>query len=606
MNKAALLYLLPIVISLVISVGVTFYSWRRRKVIGASAFVWFIVAEIIYTVGYIWELLSVPFERILFWNHFRYTISTIAPLLLLHFSLEFTRRKLQYPIRTWLLVSIPASAFLLLLITDSYHRLIHPSEILLRHVGPFSIIDNDFSLLSWVIIAYGFCMGLFSIALIIDRFINTKQLFRHQIITVLLGIGFPLVGVIIHLLEIKLAYQIDLSIIAFAIGNLVIAWGLFRLKLFDIVPIAHDRLIEQMHDAVFVLDTQYRFVDINLAALGYLDYPEAEIVGKQAADIMPHWDELLQHYQQSQGKSFDMTIDKSPGYSDVSVSVSDLADVRGNVAGQLIVLHDITEQKRTEREIKQYNQKLEILNYDLEEANAHLQRLDQIKDEFVANVSHELRTPLTNIKLFHELLALQPDRIEEFLETLERETDRLTTLIEDLLALTRFDQGIVQLHKSSFDLNVLLREFVEDRRKMAESKNLNLTVDTQQEMPMIYADRNLTGQVLSILLINAFNYTPASGRVCVTANISHHDDRDWAGFMVQDTGMGIPPDEQQNLFTRFYRGKVGRKSGISGTGLGLSIAKEIMDRQKGKISVKSVGIPGEGTTFQVWFEVEKS
>ena len=264
MNKAALLYLLPIVISLVISVGVTFYSWRRRKVIGASAFVWFIVAEIIYTVGYIWELLSVPFERILFWNHFRYTISTIAPLLLLHFSLEFTRRKLQYPIRTWLLVSIPASAFLLLLITDSYHRLIHPSEILLRHVGPFSIIENEFSLLSWGIIAYGFCVGLFCVSLIIDRFINTKQLFRQHFITILLGIVFPLAGAVIHVLEIELAYQIDPSYIAFAIGNLVIAWGLFRLKLFDIVPIAHDRLIEQMHDAVFVLDTQYRFVDINL------------------------------------------------------------------------------------------------------------------------------------------------------------------------------------------------------------------------------------------------------------------------------------------------------------------------------------------------------
>ena len=223
-------------------------------------------------------------------------------------------------------------------------------------------------------------------------------------------------GSAIHLVGIELTNHIDPSYIALALGNLVIAWGLFRLKLFDIVPIARDRVIEQMHDAVFVLDTQHRLVDINPAALEFIDQLEEDIVGEQASTIIPHWDELLQHAQHSNQKPFEMVIERNDGSSDVSVCVSDLEGQSGAVAGQLIVFHDITEQKRAEREIRQNNQELEDLNFDLEEANAHLRRLDQIKDEFVANVSHELRTPLTNIKLFHELFVLHPDRIEDFLE----------------------------------------------------------------------------------------------------------------------------------------------------------------------------------------------
>jgi len=270
----------------------------------------------------------------------------------------------------------------------------------------------------------------------------------------------------------------------------------------------------------------------------------------------------------------------------------------------MIIVHDITELKKAEREIKEKNRKLEILNDDLAEANEQHKKLGEVKDKFVANVSHELRTPLTNIKLYHELANLQPDRISEFLVILSRETDRLTDLIEDLLALSRFDQGVVRLNKSSFDLNELISELGEDRESLAVSKGLLLKINPKEGIPLVFADRNLIGQILSILLTNAFNYTPEKGTVSVSTCEREQDNRKWVGFVVRDTGMGIDPEELKTLFTRFYRGKVGRKSGVSGTGLGLSIAKEIVERHQGEIEVESNGVPGEGTTFKVWFVVE--
>jgi signal transduction histidine kinase len=109
--------------------------------------------------------------------------------------------------------------------------------------------------------------------------------------------------------------------------------------------------------------------------------------------------------------------------------------------------------------------------------------------------------------------------------------------------------------------------------------------------------------VVSILLTNALNYTPAGGHITIRSDRRQQPEQQWVGFQVQDTGLGITPADQNHLFERFFRGKVGQNSGAPGTGLGLAIAKEIMTRHDGCIEVQSSGIPGEGTTFTVWLPV---
>lgn len=603
MNKTELIYLLPLIISVAISIGIWFYSWKRRAVVGASAFTWFVLAEIIYTFGYVFELLSQKIEGKIFWGNIKYFITAFGPFSVLYFSQKFTRRSFKNPIRTWILLMILPTIFILLLLTDGYHHLIR-HEIMLSPLGPFYIVGDRLSPLSWLIIYYSYGVALFGVSLIVARLINSQRIFRPQIISVLIGIILPLVGVIFPLMGIELIYDLDPTHIASSLGNLVIAWSLFRYRLFDIVPIARDRLVERMQDAVIVVDNQDRVMDINLAAIEFIDLHETEISGRFASEVIPSWNDVISQNYENYENPIEIVFDNDAKPKVLSFRITELHDEVGDIGGRLIVVHDVTDLKKAEGEIKSKNRRLEILNMDLEEANEHLKKLGEVKDNFVANVSHELRTPLTNIKLYHELAAIQPERLDEFLSILARETDRLTDLIEDLLALSRFDQGILRLRKSSFDLNALIREYEEDRRSLAESKGLTLKIVEQKNIPMVYADRNLTGQILSILLTNAFNYTPKDGSVTVSTCVSNHNGRKWVGFSVQDTGMGIGPDDLENLFTRFYRGKVARKSGVSGTGLGLSIAKEIVERHKGEITVESTGVMGEGTTFKVWFAGE--
>ncbi|MBN1427527.1 MAG: PAS domain S-box protein [Anaerolineae bacterium] len=233
-----------------------------------------------------------------------------------------------------------------------------------------------------------------------------------------------------------------------------------------------------------------------------------------------------------------------------------------------------------------------------------LKEVERMKDAFVSNVSHELRTPIASMKLNHDLIARNPDRQSIYIGRLKREIDRLNTLIEDLLRLSRLDQVRDTLHLEPVDLNDLAAQYVEDRLPIAESKQLEMSFNKLPRLPLVQADAGLLGQALSILITNALNYTPSGGLISVRAEKSTADGRRWAGISVADTGPGITPDELPHLYKRFHRGKVGRDSGSPGTGLGLAIASEIIDLHHGRITVSSKGVPGQGTTFTLWIPIE--
>jgi signal transduction histidine kinase len=224
---------------------------------------------------------------------------------------------------------------------------------------------------------------------------------------------------------------------------------------------------------------------------------------------------------------------------------------------------------------------------------------ERVKAQFVADVSHELRTPLTNIGLYLELLELSEDaRRSEYMATLRRETERLGRLIEQLLAMSHLDTGQVQLRPQPTNLNSLLQVLIGDRSRMIARRGLRLELHPEPDLPDVQADPQYIMQVLTNLLSNATNYTPKGGRISLETATQELEGELWVTFTVRDTGPGIPPDEVEHIFDRFYRGSHARTSGVSGTGLGLPISKEIVERHGGRISLETQ--PGQGATFTVW------
>ena len=244
---------------------------------------------------------------------------------------------------------------------------------------------------------------------------------------------------------------------------------------------------------------------------------------------------------------------------------------------------------------------------DLRAANERLTELDRLKSKFVSNVSHELRTPLGNIKLYLELLEGADDaRRPRYMATLTRETDLLYSLIEDLLQLSRLDQGTAIPSPQRVDLGELVTQLVGDRVAQAQQKGLTLAAEVSPELPPAVAGIRMLRQVFSNLITNAMNYTPAGGSVTVRAGVAapapSPDGPAWLAVSVTDTGLGISAEDQAHLFERFYRGEAARVSKAQGTGLGLAICDEIVRRHRGRITVESQ--QGEGTTITVWLPAE--
>jgi signal transduction histidine kinase len=237
----------------------------------------------------------------------------------------------------------------------------------------------------------------------------------------------------------------------------------------------------------------------------------------------------------------------------------------------------------------------EHVQAELSRQNEQLLALDRMKDEFIASVSHEFRTPLTSIRGYAELLqeADLPAEQRDFVNVIDRNSARLAGLVEDLLLMAQIQSGGLPLELDEVVLNDLIARAGEAAKPFAESKHIDLDFDTDPAIVTTQADADRLGQVLDNLVSNAIKYTPDGGGVSI--RMTHTDDA--ATIAVSDTGIGIPQDEQAQMFGRFFRSSNARDSGIDGSGLGLAITRGIVEAHGGTIGFDSV--EGVGTTFRL-------
>lgn len=234
----------------------------------------------------------------------------------------------------------------------------------------------------------------------------------------------------------------------------------------------------------------------------------------------------------------------------------------------LFVLHDITRQKK----------------------------LEVVRKDFVANVSHELRTPLSVIKGYVETLVDNHREIpledrERFLRTIQRHTERLNSLLEDLLVLSRLESINPGLRRESTSLESLMRAVIDDYRARPTAANHHLVVDVDQAIDLLLIDPLKITQVLENLIDNALKYSAKDSKIDVTAKLHSCE----VEVCVRDNGAGIPAEDLPHIFERFYRVDKGRSRDKGGTGLGLSIVKHIVQLHGGKVRVESM--LGQGTAF---------
>jgi len=229
-------------------------------------------------------------------------------------------------------------------------------------------------------------------------------------------------------------------------------------------------------------------------------------------------------------------------------------------------------------------------------------RFESIRQEFVANVSHELRTPVSIIRANAETLMSgamdDPETAREFLSALQRNAERLSNLINDLLDISKIDSGEYNLRPKDISVEAVARYTVDTVEKAAEAKNLTLKIDLQPGL-QVHADEKALGQVFFNLLDNAIKYTPSKGQVTVRARCSNKTVR----IEVSDNGPGIEPKHQARIFERFYRVDTGRSREMGSTGLGLSIVKNLTEAMGGQVGLDTAS--PHGSIFWLEFPITK-
>jgi PAS domain S-box-containing protein len=352
-----------------------------------------------------------------------------------------------------------------------------------------------------------------------------------------------------------------------------------------------ENLVDNAGDAIISTDVEDRILTWNHGAEVIFGYSKEETVGQSLTILLSshragELDEIRDKVRLTGViRNLEVRRIRKDGIIiEASLAVSPIRDKDDNVIGFLHLARDVTEKKRYEQRLKE---------------------LDKMKSAFVSNVSHELRTPLTAIKasadnMLDRLIGDLNGKQVGYLTRIKSNSDRLARLINDLLDLSTIEAGKIDLRPTKLSLVTLVKEAAESLRPVATEKLINLTVMSADPGVIAWADRDKVIQVLMNLIGNALKFTPTRGKVTIAVA---KDSAAWMQISVTDTGPGIPAEEVNKVFGRFYQiGQAGTQK-TQGTGLGLAISKALVEMHGGKIWVESEA--GKGSTFSFTLPAEQ-
>jgi two-component system phosphate regulon sensor histidine kinase PhoR len=327
-------------------------------------------------------------------------------------------------------------------------------------------------------------------------------------------------------------------------------------------------IFSAMHDALLVVDSNRQVILTNQTFRKLFDAPEIPVATSLLEIVRdPMLDRLLTDAFRGHGSvRCELTLDESQ----IELHAVATKNDAGEITGALVLFHDITE----------------------------LKKMDQVRRDFVANVSHELRTPLSILRGYIETLLDSPETPREeltrILRVMQRHSNRLELLVEQLLTLAQLESENPDLQLGSVDLSSFFREIIRDWEKKLTSKQLNVIVDVPSDLSPIQVDRTRLQEALYNLLDNAVKYSREQGDIRLSARGRNGE----IELSVSDDGIGIAREDLPRIFERFYRADKARSPDkIRGTGLGLAIVKHIAQLHGGRVEADSE--LGKGTTIRV-------
>ncbi len=567
--------------SSIIMVFLALYALSRKHMHAALSYAGLCLGIAVYALFHGFELMSINLEQALLWSNMQYIgiasfvgFSSVFILQVTGFGSLLKGKKILIP---WIIPVLTLTFKL----ADHQLGWIYAQSSFRFAEGLFilNIVPG------WWYVVFVVYMNLLLIAgvfLLIRSYLNRQAILSGQAITLLAGIFIPWIGHLVYVTG-NSPMNLDLTPIVFIVTGILWGVALFQYKMLSLAPMAREYVFSSIRDGVIVFDNKDRLADINQAAIGIFGLHKLPQAGSDLCHLLSGCDELALFLQSDMDENIlnILTQGKKKTYF---ARQSLIKNTQGALMGKVVTLYDITERQRAEQELKK--------------AKTEADQANQAKSRFVANMSHEVRTPMNAIMGFSEMLLeeIKEPRHVKMLQSVRASGKLLLSLLNDILDLSKIEAGKIDIVPVPDHLRNTLEEIRQVYESQARAKGLEFDISYAADMPeKLVFDQTRIKQIVFNLAGNAIKFTD-KGSVHIAVDFTAEElTKGKLRISVTDTGIGIKPEELNNIFEPFHQqsGQSNRKYG--GTGLGLSISKGLAERMQGSIEVEST--PGKGSVF---------
>lgn len=564
------------------------YIFRK----GGKAVQWFslmMLANAIWSIGYGLELASNTLSQIKILTNIEYLGITTLPLFWFLFCLHFCGKECWYkkPRNITALLIVPITTILMVWTNDFHH--LHYESISVDNSGPFPMVKIEPAIWYHIFTGYFYILLACGCYLILAKFKTSDPIYKKQNYSIIIAAFIPWLANIIYLLGFRPFGHIDITPFAFIVTSLLIVIGVFRFKLFDIIPIAREKVLELMQDGFMVLDQKNRIVDFNEAIKNYIDHYKSgtKLIGTELSTIFPNQQEFLDRIAENKaGKmELEVVVDQKTLYLEADILF--LHNNKINNDFSIIKLQDLTSIKNETIKTKEQAKELE--------------RLNQLKDRIFSIIAHDLRGPLVNLSQVLKMVDNDQITINEFKSispTLSKDIIYTTDLLENILHWSRSQLNGFGINKEFFNLRTLIKNEIDYHLPSATIKKIKIIHDVFPN-EIVYADMLMIQIVVRNIINNAIKFCDENCQINITAGYQ----KDTSMLVcIEDNGIGIKKEILDKLFndeTISTRGTLNEK----GTGLGLIVCKEFMRKNDGNLTVSSG--KGKGAKFCIHIPTKK-
>lgn len=568
-------YIVILLASSVVGLLLLLRIWGYRKAAGSYSLLLAVFSGILWSFTYVMEIAATDLARKIMWARLEYLgIAFVAPGMFL-FAMYYSGRGMWITTaRVWLLLGLASTGFAAAL-TNHWHRGIW-TNIELTDGNAFGPLTFTHGSAFYFFVAYQYFLLLATTIIFLQIIFRGQKIYRHPARFMLVGMLIPWVANIIYVTNWNPFPQLDLTPLALTLANLALSISFLRFRMLDIQPIAHDSVFNAMQDGVIVLDYKERIVDANpVASLIFQD--KGNFIGSNIISLFPDWKtwetiNLKGEIQQ------ELKLILGGETLNFSLRTTSIFDDRARRDGRVLLISDVTTQKRAEEE---------------------LMSASRMKSQLLANLGHDLRSPLGAIIGYAEMLkdgsfgVMSTNQVKASAEILDA-SNQLLSFINNIVGQAQLETGKIILREYPFDVEEVIGPLLSTLNYHATKKGINLIEYIDPALPKkLLGDQFWLRQIVMNLVHNAVKFTNAGS---VTVRFIKSGVNTWA-IQVADTGIGIHPEAQKRVFEAFEQVNSSENSNQNGFGLGLSIVAKLTSIMNGKIELVSKA--DTGSTFTV-------